>query len=107
MEFLLTVNGKHHQSYITNMFELKHLGIMNSSRMLLYVSGNDVDQVPIIKRVQELAICIIQYHGCGENKHPHPVGEIFPLSYHFSITGTAKALQDLRKVLNIPGFDSD
>lgn len=102
MDFLLNVDGINHASLATNIFDLKHLNIQNSHRMVIMVSGKASELIAITKRVNELGVCTIKFLGLVDHD-PYKAGR--DTKFHYSLTGTKAYLQSIRDALGLEGVD--
>ncbi len=98
MDFTFEVNHISHPAKMTNIYSLAHLNIPNFDRMQLFVLGLDHHKIDIIKRVYQLSLLHIQYHG--QNLSPGDLS-----LFHFSFTGPRNMLEKIRSDLGIKGKD--
>lgn len=106
MDFSLNISGTDRPSITTNIFSLTHLGIQNTQRMVIMVSGRPSELVAITKRVNELGVCTIKYLGLVNHNQSNP--HLAPdYKFHFSLSGTRSYLQSIRDALGIVGEDEE
>ena len=98
MDFTFEINHISHPAKMTNIYSLVHLNIHNFDRMQLFVLGLDHHKIDIIKRVYQLSLLHIQYHG--QNLSPTDLS-----LFHFSFTGPRHMLEKIRSDLGIKGKD--
>lgn len=106
MDFTINVSGTDRASITTNIFSLTHLGIQNTQRMVIMISGMPSELVAITKRVNELGLCTIKYLGLANHNQSNP--HLAPdYKFHFSLSGTRSYLQAIRDSLGIVGEDEE
>jgi hypothetical protein len=106
MDFLLDVSGTYRASIATNIFSLTHLGIQNTQRMVIIVSGDPSELIAITKRVNELGLCTIKYLGLVNHNQSEPLKSP-DYKFHFSLSGTKAYLQTIRDALGLVGEDEE
>lgn len=106
MDFFLDVSGVNRACIATNIYSLTHLGIFNSMRMVIMISGDPSEFTPITKKVNELGLCTIKFLGVVNHNHknPHAAADY---KFHYSLSGTQSYLQSIRDKLGIIGVDEE